>query len=198
MIRPATVLIWMSISLTALTATASDWPQIKTIQKQVLISEPSSSSAGIELEIREKSGRPLYELKCHSGDYVSADNLQYSGLIQCYLFSLPSKSETNLLADDNIQPADWTNRGRFLLEHILPKCSHYPEWGSVRHFELRGMTLTLSISDITWAEQSGDDRVVKSYRLNISAEPKPARSPFSKRVEVPRPEWFYKPQLCRG
>jgi hypothetical protein len=35
-----------------------------------------------------------------------------------------------------------------LIDELIGDCANYPEYGRVRHFRLRGMELTLQISDL--------------------------------------------------
>jgi hypothetical protein len=169
-----------------------NWPEIADTSKTVHVSSADSPQAGLELVVTGVDGKALYSIKCHSGNY--GDDPGYSGLMQCYLISLYSKESVgNLLTETYGQVSDWTNRGRFLDNHLVSPCSEYPEWGRTRHFRLRHMEITLEMSDLQFAEKSSAvGPILKSYSLTVSARRSPgATSAIAERTETPQPPWFY-------
>lgn len=180
-------------------ASNGEWPKVKPAFKSFNFTDVEHTD--IDLKLYDRSNRAIYAIKCHSGDYDGhhADSNNYSGLIQCYLESLYSKEYfNNLLADSAQQSADWTNRGRFLPNHLLPICRDAPEWGKTRNFRLRGMRVTLSISDIQYAASGASSEaepVSYTFTVNVESDSS-ATSAFSEAVKFPEPDWFYKPKAC--
>lgn len=167
------------------------WPQIAPMERSILISNVGENSIGFSSDIREHRGQLLYRLTCHSGGYENRV-LVFSGLMQCYLSSAGSNQVNNLFEESDREPADWTNRARFLSFHLLPKCVNYPEWGAVRHFSLRGMEITLAATNAIYTKAPGGGLVLKSYRFSVAARPSSVTNasrplpPTSK-----QPSWFY-------
>jgi hypothetical protein len=143
--------------------------------------------------ISDTGNVPRYRFECHNGDYDSVIGFTYSGSFHCALFAIDGSRlmSDNLLADDSSYEgsADWTNRGRLLARQLRGPCASWPEYGLVRHFHLRGMTVTMRFTDIGWertSEQS-DERLGR-FTFVLSIEPDPrATAPQSARVRVPRP-----------
>jgi hypothetical protein len=196
-----TTVLLLSIALAQVAWADARWPTIRSARESIdVIDADNTTQAALEMTIYSKDKKPLYDLKCHSGDYDSNDH-NYSGLIQCYLFSKYSADRVeNLLNDSQEQQRDWQNRGRFLAIHLAPGCSGYPEWGSIRHFKLRDMELTLSISDVVLVPnpKNADAPLAKSYKFEVIAKPDTGiPSSIAERVNPPEPPWFYS-TACRA
>jgi hypothetical protein len=131
--------------------------------------------------------------------YEEDIDFNYSGVFECRMKSLYSADRVStLLTENSEQSADWESRGRFLLGHLIGSCASYPDWGRVRTFRLRGMKLTIQISDekilIDKKKQTGE---LKSFRFSISLKRDPtAHTSISAPSSIKEPEWFYKPLLC--
>jgi hypothetical protein len=131
--------------------------------------------------------------------HVSMDRsgltFDWSGDFECRLTSLYSHdSFSTLFADNPRVTRDWDTRARFLAEELIGSCASYPEHGALRHFRLRGMTITLSIHDVVFDStlmDNGDLRPsLKSFRFVISVERNPAvHSSLTQRVPYPWPEY---------
>lgn len=174
------------------------WPQIRDTRKAVFIRDANSRDARLDLAIRGKDGNPLYEIRCHSGN---SEDAAYSGLMQCYLLSLYSKERVENLFNETLKPiSDWTNRGRFLSQHLRPGCAQYSEWGAVRHFRLRNMEITLEISNVTFIpEPVTPASIVNSYRLVVSARNAAnAETSLTEPVKISEPRWFYNDAKCKS
>lgn len=190
-----TALLLLSISLSQVTYADSRWPNIRSTSKNVIVADADDpAQASLEMKINSADGAPLYTVKCHSGDYDSKEH-NYSGLMQCYLFSKYSVDRVeNLFNDTYEQRRAWQNRGRFLAIHLLPGCSEYPEWGAIRHFKLRNMELTLAFSNIIFKPNPNDHEapLAKSYKFQVMAKPVlNSSSEIAERTKSPEPPWFY-------
>lgn len=171
------------------------WPHVVPVHERFHVSDASSTIGGIDLDLSAQDGSKAYTLSCHPGGYDSPDD--YSGLMQCYFRSLRTRdSVSTLFTETERQQTDWENRGRFLPHHILPGCSEYPEWGSIRHFYLRGMKVTLSVKNVRIGRK-GEELSPQSYDFFIDVVPDPAalRS-IAAKVQVVEPHWFYYGKSC--
>ncbi len=173
---------------------ATQWPKVEEVHKSYIFS--NVANAGFDLELRERNGerRAVYMLKCHSGVYEADSDFNYSGLIDCRLVSLYSKEAvSSLLSETAKQTSDWHDRGRFLATHLRKGCAAYPDWGQRRTFRLRGMKITIEISNImprSLLSEGGDK--VQSYSVDIAVRPDPtADTPLTQEPRAPQPPWFY-------
>ena len=112
---------------------------------------PDVSKADVSLNIGTKDGKNLYMLQCHSAGYNGDLNFEYSGDFECRL-RLYHHQDTysTLLTEDLHQSRDWESRGRFFAANLTGRCAHIPQYGTVRSFRLRGLSLTLHIIDPTF------------------------------------------------
>jgi hypothetical protein len=185
----------ISASVTLVAQAHSHWPTIVGVAKSVVVADADDPrQASLEMTIEGADGKPLYDLKCHSGDY-DATEFNYSGLMQCYLISrYYADMVRNLLSESKHQKRAWQNRGRYLSFHLAPGCREYPDWGGTRRFGLRGMILTLSITNVTFMPGTDVYRspIVRSYKFTATAKSNPAsRSNLAERASSPEPSWFY-------
>ena len=148
-------------------AGAQSYPTVEPLQHTFDV--PDVSKADVQLNIKSPEGKPLYKLQCHSPDYASAD-FNYSGDFECRLSSVPNNDTySTLLTEDRDQTSDWDSRGRFFGASVRGACAAIPQFGATRNFMLRGMSLTLQISDPVFAEGG---RLV-SLRLRVTVRPDP-------------------------
>ncbi|RJQ53428.1 MAG: hypothetical protein C4526_06590 [Nitrospiraceae bacterium] len=137
----------LSSSLSYCQAEKKTWPVVAKLQKSIYFEDASKAEAKITIAGIE--GQPLYLIKCHTWLYESDPDFDYSGDFECRLTSLYSPNYYSTLFTDNPkQSRDWESRGRFLAEELYGKCGDYPEYGRKRQFRLRGMKITLAISDL--------------------------------------------------
>lgn len=157
----------------------------------------SVAKAGVDIPIKDKSGKPVYMLKCHSGLYDKDPDFDYSGLLDCRLISLYSKEKVStLFTETQNQQNDWENRGRFLAEHLRSGCAEYPDWGSRRSFYVRGMKIILFIYDVAYEKSATGKRNIQSYSLAVHVKnDKNAKTAITRRSKVPEPPWFYHPDI---
>jgi len=191
-IKLVSLLVLLGLSFAP--AEAHTWPKIHEVEKTIHVDNPDSPTVGLELVVKGSDGRDLYRIACHSGNYEPHnDSEDYSGLIQCYVESTYSKeSVSNLLTDTYNQVSDWHNRGRFISQHLESPCSDVPEWGRLRHFRLRGMEITLAISNAKFAPTGASTPHVASYDFEVIVRPMPgATGAIAEPVKIPQPGWFY-------
>ncbi len=108
-------------------------------------------------------GEPVGELGVHCGLYLTGSNV-------------------NLLAE-SVDPYTRRDRSIFLPAHLYGDCSAYPEWGSQRHFQLRGMRLVVEMQDVVFAPGKTADpgtRGIQRAKIHVRVEPDPGvRSPVA-------------------
>lgn len=173
------------------------WPQISPVKKSFYFKESSAKEA--KLKIVGLNGQSLYLLECYLGHHEDPD-FDYSGDFECRLTPLYSKENevySTLLTDDPKQSRDWESRGRFLVEEIMGKCAEYPEYGILRHFRLRGMTLTLHIKEFNLEPISGDMNVkkkpiIRDLNLDVIVTPdQNALSTIAEKVKYVEPPYIH-------
>lgn len=156
-------------------AQASKWPEVVPMHKGYHFTNARTSE--IDLSVLGAKGEPLYRMECHTFEYEKDPGFDYSGDFECRLKSLYSDDAySTLLTEEPQQTRDWQSRGRFLAEEIEGKCADYPEFGRVRHFRLRGIKITLTISDVVFRAHSEkalarkEGSLLKSFRFDVKVE----------------------------
>ena len=153
-------------------AAAPKWPSIQPLERTFAF--PDASKASVNLEIVGRDARPLYRIECHQYGYADP-TFDYSGDFECRLTSLYSKDAySTLFTDDPVQSRDWESRARFLSEEFVSSCADYPGYGRVRTFSLRGMRITLALSNIKSDLGTRPRPTLKAFDLRISVVPDPA------------------------
>jgi hypothetical protein len=150
------------------------WPGIRPTR--IAVAFRDARRADTTFVIRGTDGKPLYRVACHTSAYAGDPDFDYSGDFECRMISLYSTdAHSTLLTDDANQSRDWQSRGRFLAEELIGACGSYPEYGLTRHFRLRGMKVTLALTDPvfdTVTAMTGVTRVgLRSFRFEVAAEP---------------------------
>jgi hypothetical protein len=149
-------------------ATAVDeWPPIAPTSASVFFA--SGQDANFALQIKSAAnGSTLYVLECHTFTFEDPD-FNYSGDFECRLRTVAGDAGPlgTLLADRKSE-REWDTRGRFLREEVEGDCARYPDYGVQRRFRLRGMSLTIALSDLTLAPRKasphGSERVAPAFR----------------------------------
>jgi len=150
------------------------WPTVVPLKQNMVF--PDARKAGAKFTIVSIEGKPLYLVECHTSDYEGDPGFDYSGDFECRLTSKYSKEVySTLLTDNPRQSRDWQSRGRFLAEELVGNCADYPEYGRVRHFRLRGMKLTLEMSNLKFKADNDKGRgkqrpQLNSFRFDIQVE----------------------------
>lgn len=161
------------------TASASNQPWPSIASTRAIYEWKNPEKAGVDTPfvsyIRSPSGTPLYKLECHDGDYDDDSELDFSGVFQCALFALqgPPSAFADLLAANtkDEQSSDWWNRGRVLADQLQESCLEFPEYSTSRHFRLRGMKITLGITNITWSLSISRTIAPAKFTMTFEAEP---------------------------
>lgn len=159
------------------------WPQVIPLERVFDIRDVPN--ADIELQINGTDDKPLYSLVCLGlqASKKSKIDFDWSADFECRLSSLYSKNDYGtLLTYDPRETRDWESRGGFMPDQIMGVCANYPEYGDIRHFRLRGIELTLSLSDVHLAigqRPTGKGTTVaaqlfKSFRLTVNVKQDPA------------------------
>ena len=153
--------------LVSVNASAQSYPAPAIITKNLYISDVSK--ANISLNIKARDGRGLYTLQCHSSGYEGDSSFDYSGDFECRLILANGRNTySTLLTEDLDQSRDWESRGRFFAASLKGECATIPEFGTVRSFKLRGLRLTLRISDPMF---QGDK--LHSLKFTVAVVPDP-------------------------
>ena len=164
--------VMMFCLLMSVSASAQSYPVPASIRKTFDVS--NVSKADISLQIKARDGRALYALQCHSAGYEGDSSFEYSGDFECRLILAEGQNTySTLLTEDLNQSRDWESRGRFFAASLESECANIPEFGAVRNFELRGMRLTLRISDPTFR----DDKLHSlKLTVDVAADPNAHRA----------------------
>jgi hypothetical protein len=146
------------------------WPPITPFRKVVHFEGHQRT----QVEICGKDGAPLYVLLCYlnpSDVDSDSDKFDYSGDFECRLISLYDNRQSTLLTENLYPTRDWQSRGRFLIAEITGKCADYPDYGRVRNFKLRGMSLTLALSDLKIiADSTNSGNKLRDYLKELNLE----------------------------
>lgn len=168
------------------------WPSVKEESREYVFSD--SNDSHVAIDICSQDGRKLYDLQCHPGDYPKDLFFDYSGFFHCRLRSLYSEEELGSLLTDSFEDTkEWENRGRFLIEHILPDHENYKDWGRERHFRLRGMEIILKIWDeVLKKKNNGSIEDIEGFKFSVDIKNCPSSSrAISEHPNNPEPKWFY-------
>jgi hypothetical protein len=132
------------------------WPKIQSTHVRSTFTVDGSTDFPVRLDVRDEQGTPRSRLECHSGDYSGEFVIYYSGTFHCALFAVRGDKivSWNLLADSTRaeQSSDWNNRGRMLAGQLRGTCGNSPEYGRIRHFRVRGMSVTVEFEDLMWGK----------------------------------------------
>ncbi len=164
---------------TALLAEASKWPVIRSMEERQAVIDLSKEGADAPVVafINDVRGVPVYKLECHTGDYDNESEINFSGDFQCALFAIKGATLTsgNLLAADSKDElsTDWWNRGRVRSAQLRGECLRYPEYSTDRRFKLRGMLVTLRLTDVKWSglNDKHGDPLLAGFTLGLRADP---------------------------
>jgi hypothetical protein len=165
-----------------LCAEAQSYPAVKPLQQTFDV--PDVGKANVVVEIRSTDGTPLYKLQCHSAGFIGDPDFDYSGDFECRLNSIRHRDTySTLLTEDSDQSRDWESRGRFFAADLRNSCARVPQFGAVRSFELRGMNLSLQITDPVFTK----DGELHSLKLTVKVSPSPnAQRAIAKIAPLPK------------
>lgn len=166
---------------------AQSWPEIRETEVSVRFSAQYDQFE-IKLPIHGEAGEVLYWVYCGGGkdkyldSFYDRFDINYVGPLFCSLTDFEGPSEATWLSSDG--SSIWHSRGQFHYRQLLGACGDYPEFGKVRNFKLRGMLITLEISDVNEVNKTIQDflltiKVTKdTTALTAQAEPPNYLNPF--------------------
>jgi hypothetical protein len=159
------------------------WPVVQPLHITRTFANAGKDTPFVAL-IKDTAGLPIYKFECHNGNYENDSKINFSGDSQCALFAFNGSSVTsgNLLVanDRNEQSTDWWNRGRMHSAQLRGECLAYPEYSTDRHFNLRGMLITLRFTDMEWSAPNSERRspALRKFTFVLDVTPdKAAHSP---------------------
>lgn len=172
------------------------WPAVRSLDRTFDITD--APNADILVPISGEEDKSLYMLRCLGEQKFRTDpTFDHSGDFECRLNSTYTKDKyySTLLTYDPMQERGWESRGRFLAwPDLTGSCAEYPEYGRLRHFQLRGMKLTLELSEIhiskdgTRTPESGGLKL-DSFKFRVRVEPDPtAYSTIAGPVPIEEPD----------
>lgn len=186
---------WIVVGF-VLYCSAASWPMIKSLSEKRTFVDPGAHKKDTPLIalIRDTRGVVVYKFECHNGNYEGESEINFSGDFQCALFALRGNAHAtgNLLVSDSKdeRSTDWWNRARMRSAQLRGKCLGYPEYGTSRHFRLRGMLLLLRFSDVRWsseADEQGDPQLREfTFSLDVVPDAR-AQSSTAELLEGPKP-----------
>jgi len=155
-VRYASLLFFAALLPKWASAQTHPWPLVQPLDEHraFMLSDNPNSDAPVTLFVRDLHGNPVYKVECHNGNYEDSSEINFSGDFQCALFALSRGVRTswNLLATNEPQEqgSDWLNRGRMTSGQLWGACGADPEYGTIRHFRLRGMAITIEFMKLRW------------------------------------------------
>lgn len=179
------------LSMAAKASDSTAWPQVRGADVSVKFSSQYNSFR-LQIPILSNSGAMLYWLYCMGGKEKFLDSfsdqfgLNYVAPLSCGISNTQSITETTWLSED-ASPL-WHSRGQFHYPELLGSCAAYPEFGALRNFRLRGMVITLSISDI----QKGNGSI-DNFLLTVTVR----NDPTALTAKAERPSYLA-PRLTEG
>ena len=154
----------LALTLLALAQAAVAWPAVAPLDTIVPVARVTP--AKIQVAIRSPAGDTLYLIFCRDGAWDAPNDVNYSGDLDCHLFTAGrGEVEENLLVEEQGLAA-WYGRGRMFAAELRGACADYPEYGRMRHFLFRGMRLTLEFRDVAFAPSGG----LQSYAVRFRVE----------------------------
>lgn len=163
-------------------AAAQPYPTVRPMKLKFYVHDVKK--ANVVAYIKSTNDKALYKLQCHSAGYIGDPYFDYSGDFECRLSLVGRKNiYSTLLTEDINQTRDWESRGRFFASDLRGACAHIPQFGANRSFELRGMTLTLHITDSVFTNAG----TLTSLKLTVQVTANPnAQRPIAKIVPLPQ------------
>jgi hypothetical protein len=171
------------------------WPQV--VRLEVNYKFPIASQADVDLPISSSAGETLYRFRCLP-DFPSK-NGTIAGL-GCYLIPANGHDEglesATLLNDNPEEQRIAHGRGQMWTDFVRGNCASYPEYGAERHFRLRGMKITVRMTDVKFGpnkefqDSARTVRTIASFELAVNVVPdRDAVSAVSEPISVSPPRW---------
>jgi len=133
---------------------SSIWSPVQPITRTVQIE--NASRAQFVMPIQGMNGCALYTLTCYGSEsQPDSNNFIYDGDFECRLTEINGQNSrfSNLLTENLHQSRDWQSRARFFGSELQGACGEIPEFGRARNFLLRGMRISMQISNPTFTPQ---------------------------------------------
>lgn len=186
-ILPAMLLIMSSAYAT------SNWPRVKPEFYSFHIALPASDPQVI-ITISDKTGKALYQLQCGT-DETPNEDFAYSGDFECMLQTIPPDyTYSTLFTEIRHQDRDWESRARFFTNEVTAPCDEVPDFGKVRSFRLRGMKVTLAMSNVVLSG-AGKNQKLKSFDFIVTVAGDPTAMTAIAQPPILDPKWKRLP--CR-
>jgi hypothetical protein len=195
LLKAVTLFIALGASRPALVA--ADWPPVAPLRRTYHFS--NARNASVVLTIVGLERKPLYRFECHNRLYQRDPTFDYSGDFECRLMPLyTTTTYSTLFTEIQQQTRDWESRARFFVSELAGRCGDFAEYGRVRTFRFRGMSIRLSLGDID-TERSVETTLdpsfpLRSFRFSVAVTPDAsAVSEIAEPVDAPLP-----PPECGG
>lgn len=167
------------------------WPAVRALHAEHTFINPGAGGKDTPFFafVRDTRGVSVYKFECHNGNYDGESEINFSGDFQCALFAVSGRELTsgNLLAADTKDElsTDWWNRGRMLANQLRGKCLSYTEYSTNRHFEVRGMLITMQFTKVGWSAKKNDRGNPTLTRFTFTLNVIPDSKAHGSRAELP-------------
>ena len=137
------------------------YPEIVPVNASLQVGLNSPGS----LAIRNKSGEPVYKFTCDG-----LPNGFQSGLsaLVCSLRRAEGKYD---LLGEAIDPYSLQERSKISLDQAVGACRDYPDWGSVRAFDLRGFHLVVTVEKLVPSTLHEGEYTKADIKVSVSPKP---------------------------
>lgn len=186
------LIAWVAV-LTVTQASGTEgeyWPLIREFEVSLGL-KLDYRRIDVDIPFYDERGAIRYRLICRGGDDEYLQDLSerlgvasYRNDLGCILNVGNREADASLLSEDGSN--SHFSRGFFDQQELLGSCSSYPEYGTKRHFRLRGFELTISLDDMVidpafdgpvdlklWAEK-GETRPVKYAIMTVAVHRDPS------------------------
>lgn len=175
------------------------WPSVKPVDKTALMVLPDidnpnrfeqqSGSRTIDVVVVTPRDIPIYKIECGTPDRSNGHVFEYSGDFQCRMIPWGKESSSSdLLSEVPKSTHDWQSRARFFANEVLGLCGSVPDFGRVRTFRLRGMKITLTMSNVE-ADESGRVPTLREFDFRVAITPDPTAVSHIAEPPVVDPKW---------
>jgi hypothetical protein len=145
------------------------WPEMREFRSTAGI-RLNSRRIDLDIPLYDVGGTIRYRLICRGGSREYLDEVErrtqtasYSQPLTCILNYGNREADASLLSEAAI-PA-YFSRGHFESNELVGECAHYPEYGLVRHFRLRGFQLEISLSNLEMSASTNPSSPIPDYAL---------------------------------
>ena len=161
------------------------WPDIAPSGGSVVFAD--GGKAAIDIVVMALSGDPQFVLRCLTVEpQPDASSVDYLGDFECRLLPHGSADDApSLLRDSEVQ-SEWDSRGSFYRSELEGACGDYPEYGRRRHFRLRGMELTLELSDVRFRNGVRTQPLSELMSFRFRWSVRPDAGALSANAELPK------------